>query len=106
MAEFVKMNEPRVTIPGTIAISTGRYFELLRAERDLELLKKNYRESSYGGLDSAVEKTILGPKPAPPAPDPVEQAINAAVSAAESAKKAADMAAKMACAAIGEDDHA
>lgn len=105
MAEFVKMNEPMVTIPGTIAISTGRYFELLRAERDLELLKKSYRDGDYG-VDSAVEKTILGPKPEQPAPDPFEQAINAALSAAESAKKAADMAAKMASAAMGEDDHA
>lgn len=105
MSDFMKMNEPRVTIPGTIAISTGRYFELLRAERDLELLKKNYRDSDYG-VDSAVEKTILGPKPEPPAPDPFEQAINAALSAAESAKKAADMAAKMASAAMGEDNHA
>lgn len=105
MSDFLKMNEPRVTIPGTIAISTGRYFELLRAERDLELLKKSYQDSQYG-IDSAVEKTILGPKPEPPAPDPIEQAITAALSAAESAKKAADMAAKMASAAMGEGDHA
>lgn len=102
MFDFVKMNSWTM-VPGTISISTGRYFELLRAERDLELLKKSYRDGEYG-VDSAVEKTILGPKP--PAPDPIEQAITADLSAAESAKKAADMAAKMASAAMGEDDHA
>jgi hypothetical protein len=57
---------------GTVTIPTAEYWTLLRAQRDLEILKKSYRASRYG-IDSAVEQAVFGPKPEPepePAPDP------------------------------------
>jgi hypothetical protein len=57
---------------GTVTIPTAEYWTLLRAQRDLEILKKSYSSSQYG-VDCAVERAVLGPRPEPepePAPDP------------------------------------
>lgn len=101
----------KIAETGTVTIPTAEYWTLLRAQRDLEIIRKAYDITEYSTLDKNVAESVFGPKRVPkpepePAPDPIEQALTAALSAAESAKKAADMAAKMAAAAMGEDDHA
>lgn len=45
-----------------VYIPLSEYLDLVKDTRDLELLRKCYRNSKYG-LDSAVEDLILGPKP-------------------------------------------
>lgn len=60
---------------GMIAIHTDEYWILLRAKRDLEILKNAYICTKYGTIDSVACESVFGPKPKPepepePAPDP------------------------------------
>ena len=60
---------------GTVTIPTAEYWNLLRAQRDLEILHKAYNGTKYGTLDAEVAEAVFGPKVRPepkpePAPDP------------------------------------
>ncbi len=73
---------------GKVVISTRDYFDMIRAERDLEILRKSYVSSNYG-ISVDVLRAVFGNKPAAPKPDPADVAATAAITAADAAKKAA-----------------
>lgn len=68
------MNEliGKITETGTVTIPTEEYWNLLRDQRDLEILHKAYDKTVYGTLDREVAEAIFGPKCVPkPEPEPV-----------------------------------
>ena len=65
----------KIAETGTVTIPTAEYWTLLRAQRDLEILRKGYDHTKYGTLDAEVAEAVFGPKYRPepepePAPDP------------------------------------
>lgn len=70
----VRCDDRVVTVrTGMIAIHTDEYWFLLRAKRDLEILKNAYLCTKYGTIDPVACESVFGPKPEPkpePAPDP------------------------------------
>lgn len=74
--------------PAPVTISYSEHLRLVKASRDLEILRLSYMTSEYS-IPVDVTKAIFGPKPEKPKPDPTDVAATAAIAAAEAAKTAA-----------------